>query len=145
MVNWLFSGFALLLDHVVAIRHDGLVGDRLPAEVVAHARSNGSTTGAFYLSASAAWDHASAGYDSLGHRTQACRRIGQGAGAVVQLVDGHEISGFAIGGDFGDAAGRGADHRQATPGAPVPRLPWLNQWMDGRMERVRLTVPLKPR
>jgi hypothetical protein len=123
VVNWLFGGFALLGKHVF-IDLDGLVGDRLPAEVVARTL----VTGLSHLLRLFRIGHDAV--DSVGHVMHELVWIGRGAGAVVQLVDRHEISGFAIDDDFGNAAGRGGHHRQATRhGLQVHDTEWL---VDGR-------------
>lgn len=65
----------------------------------------------------------------------------------MQLVDRHEISGFAIDDDFGNAAGRGGHHRKATRhGLQVHDTEWLvDGWADERVATVLKRVELRLR
>ena len=85
--------------------------------------------------------------DSVGHVMHELVWIGRSAGAVVQLVDRHEISGFAIDDDFGNAAGRGGHHRKATRhGLQVHDTEWLvDGWADERVATVLKRVELRLR
>ena len=118
----------LLFGNHILVDLDGLVGNRFPAEVVPCTL----VAGLSHLLRLFRIGHDSV--DGVGHIMYELVRIGRGTGAVMQLVDRHEIACLAVDDDFRNAAGGGGDDRQpACHGLQVHDAERLvDGWADER-------------